>query len=97
MEPSRHPDWSQSYVQKVTSTTRNWLVARRITVDVGRSGHVRFVPLADVALADLTPAMALEALAHVRRERAYGTYRTVHECLTGILNWGVTIRWMPVG
>ena len=33
----------------------------------------------------------------MRRHRAHGTYRTVHECLTAILNWGVTIKWIPVG
>ena len=97
LEPTRHPDWSESYSKKVASTTTNWLLAHHITVEVGRNGRAARVPLAAVRLEDLTAAMALDALAHVRCQRAHGTYRTVHECLTAILNWGVTIRWIPVG
>lgn len=77
--------------------TANWLLADHITVEVGHGRRVIRCPLAEVLLVELTAAMAMEALSHVLRGRAYGTYRSAHECLTGILNWGVAIRWLPVG
>lgn len=97
LEPTRHPDWSEGYGKKVASTTTNWLIDEKITVEVGRNGRATRLPLAAVRLEDLTSAMAIDALAHVRRHRAHGTYRTVHECMTAILSWGVTVKWIPVG
>jgi hypothetical protein len=81
LEPTRHPDWSEGYGKKVASTTTNWLLADHITVEVGRNGRTAHLPLAAVRLEDLTSAMAIDALAHVRRHRAHGT----------------TIKWIPVG
>jgi len=96
LEPARHPDWSEDYAKKVRSVTMNWLLPERITVQSTASTRGP-VPFADVRLGELTPAVAMEALSHVRKERAFGTYRTAHECLTGILGWAVTIKWLPVG
>ncbi len=95
LDPVRHPDWSIDYAKKVRSVTTNWLLDRSITV-TPRAG-TGSVPLSTVEIRDLTPAVAMEALGHVRRQRSYGTYRTAHECLTGLLGWAVTIKWAPVG
>lgn len=98
LDAGRHPHWSLDYAKKVRSVATNWLLADTITVDLAREGRrVQPTPLAQVRLSELTPAIAAEALSHVLTERAYGTYRTAHECLTAILTWGVTIKWMPVG
>lgn len=97
LDPSRHPDWSTSYAKKVGTVTRIWLLGDSIEVEHDDAGRSRKVPLARVRLDELTPAMAVEALGHVRRERAHGTYRSAHECMTAILTWGVTIKWIPVG
>lgn len=96
-DPSRHPDWTEGYTKKIQSVTRNWLLADGITVQLLRKGRTVAVPLREVLLAELTAPLLIEALAHVREQRAYGTYRTAHECVTGIIGWAVTIKWLPVG
>jgi integrase len=98
LDPGRHPDWSRDYVKKVTSVTANWLLADSIVV-VRRAPAERSerVPLAELPLSELTAANAIEALHHVLQQRAYGTYRTTHECLTAILTWGLAIKWIPPG
>lgn len=97
LEPGRHPDWSADYAKKVRSVTANWLLADSITVERTLPGARRPVPLSRVVLGELTTAMAIEALSHVLAQRAYGTYRTTHECLTAILGWGVATKWVPAG
>ena len=100
LEPTRHPDWSSDYAKKVRSVTTTWLLADTITVDLPRpSGRTRTeaVPLSQVPLGDTTASLTVEALGHVLAQRAYGTYRTAHECLTAILTWGIRIKWLPVG
>ena len=98
LDPGRHPDWSRDYARKVTSVTTNWLLADSIVV-VHRAPAARpeKVPLADMPLSEITAATAVEALHHVLEQRAYGTYRAAHECLTAILSWGTAIKWLPPG
>ena len=98
LDPARHPDWSADYAKKVQSVTTTWLLADGITVELPRPGNPATpVAFAQVVLDELTPAIAVEALSHVRAQRAHGTYRVAHECLTGILGWGASINWLPVG
>lgn len=96
--PARHPDWSADYAKKVRSVTTNWLLAKAITVATpSRGGRTASVPLSQMLLGDLTAATMIEALDHVRTQRAHGTYRVAHECATAILTWGVAIKWLPLG
>ncbi len=98
LDPGRHPHWSNDYAKKVQSVTATWLLADEVTVELPRSGgRTSTVRFAQVTLGELTPAIAIEALSHVRSKRAHGTYRAAHECLAGILGWGVNIKWLPLG
>ena len=106
LEPSRHPEWNGvNHASKVRSVARNWLLDDRIVVtdtsDVraATGGELvgACVPLRDVQLGRLTPAMLIEALGHVLEARSYGTYRTAHECVTAMVIWAVKQRWAPVG
>ena len=103
-EPARHPEWNgTSHARKVRSVTANWLLDEGITVIVPSAvgsaggGTAPAVPLRDVQLRDLTASILIEALHHVREARAYGTYRTAHECVTAIVAWAVKQRWAPPG
>lgn len=83
LDPARHPNWSNDCAKKVQSVTTTWLLAETIMVDLSHaSGRPRTVPLAQVPIGELTAAIAVEALSHVRMQRAHGTYRAAHECLT---------------
>lgn len=97
LDPARHPDWSPDYAKKVRSVATNWLLADHITVLLPRPVAATRAPLAQVPLGDLTSAIAVEALSHVLSQRAHGTYRAAHECLTAIITWGVRIKWLPIG
>ena len=106
LDPARHPEWNgTSHASKVRSVTTNWLLADHITVsDPGSGGSLRGspqqttrLPLRDVPLRRLTAGALIEALSHVLDARAYGTYRTAHECATAIVTWAVTQRWAPAG
>ena len=104
LEPARYPEWNgTSHARKVRSVTANWLLDEGITVIVPSAvgsaggGTAPAVPLRDVQLRDLTASILIEALHHVREARAYGTYRTAHECVTAIVAWAVKQRWAPPG
>jgi integrase len=106
LDPARHPEWNgASHASKVRSVTRTWLLADHITVtNPGRSGLPHSssgqsgrVPIREVPLRHLTAGTLIEALSHVLEARAYGTYRTAHECTTAIVTWAVTQRWAPAG
>ena len=98
LEPARHPDWSADYAKKVHSVTTNWLLADTITIAApGRGTRAGAIPLSQVLLGELTAAIVIEALDHVRTQRAHGTYRAAHECATAIVTWGVSIKWLPLG
>jgi hypothetical protein len=86
LEPARHPDWSADYAKKVRSVATNWLLADAITIATPhRGGRSPVVPLSQMRLGDLTAAIVIEALDHVRTQRAHGTYRTACECATAIV------------
>lgn len=98
LEPARHPDWSADYAKKVHSVTTNWLLADTITIAApGRGSRAGSMSLAKVPLGKLTAAIVIEALDHVRTQRAHGTYRAAHECATAIVGWGMSIKWLPLG
>lgn len=50
LEPSRHPDWSEGYADKVERVTRLWLLDDRITVGDVRTSVAGRVPLRELAL-----------------------------------------------
>ena len=106
LDPARHPEWNgTSHASKVRSVTSNWLLADHIRVtDPGWSGPSHRVPdsagrlpVRDIPLRQLTAGILIEALSYVLDARAYGTYRTAHECATAIVSWAVTQRWAPPG